>query len=160
MEQGGGTPRAIPLIIGIVLLAGPALAGCITPEQAATLAENAVGCTEARGAQNDPGRFQYGGAVTCKTGTESYDWANPSPVAYVQWGSGIAKGELEIRILDGIGREVYTGSNDGTSASGQQEQTDYGFPGADPAGSWTIELTFRNVTGSLGLQVFSETPPV
>lgn len=158
METGRG---GCALVLATVLVASAALAGCTGAgpgggTQVAQAAADRAGCTDASGAQSEPGSFQYGGAVSCKTETETFDWQNPSPRAQIQYGSTLTEGRLSIEVQDAAGRTVYEGtatSND-TDVEGRQEPTDPGVP-ADPAGAlpWTVELTFENVTGTLGIQV-------
>lgn len=158
MEEGGRTPRVQDiLLLAALVISSVGLAGCVDSEQTARLAASAADCTDASGAQNRPGQFQYGGAASCKSGTETFDWENPSPYAEIQYGSGLVAGEISIRILDAQDREVYSGSvAAGGEAEGRQERSEFGVPTAQPvAGTWTIELTFENVTGTLGLQVTS-----
>lgn len=141
------------LVLAVVLVAASAgLAGCASSQQAAQLAASSSGCMDASGAQNRAGQFQYGGAVACKTGTETFDWENPSPYAEIQYGSGITQGEISIEIQDAAGRPVYQGSAT-AGGEGSQATSAMGVPSQPASGTWTIWLRFDNVTGSLGIQV-------
>lgn len=146
-------------ILVVALVAPMAFAGCAEmAEQAAGAAIDAAGCVDASAAQATDSGFQYGGAVACKTAQESYDWANPSPFADVQWGGTVASGSVGVRVLDSAGREVYAYDIDAASAEGAQARTAPGFPGFPGVAAWTIELEFREFTGAMGLQLFSAGP--
>lgn len=156
MEDGGDRcPRFGLLAAVLLVLASAGLAGCAeSGQQAAQAAAQVAGCQDHSGAQNEAGYFQYGGAVACKDGTETFDWTNRQPQADVQFGSGVIEGELTIEIRDAMDRTVFQETVSGDS-EGKQTTTDSGFPSAPILGDWTIEITFDNVTGSLGVQVFS-----
>lgn len=155
MEAYGSLWARSLLSAALVLVAATGLSGCVGTEQGARIAASATGCSDTSGVQNREGHFQYGGVVSCKTGEGSHDWENPSVSARVQYGSTIAEGEIEITIRDAADRVVYQGTaSPGTE--GRQESSDLGIPGGTPAGTWTIELRFENVTGTLGLQIFAE----
>lgn len=152
MEEGD-RGRSTVLVSALLIVSAMGLAGCVDSQTVAEAAAEAADCQDASGVQNDPGRFEYGGAVSCKTGTESFNWENPSPYADVQFGSGVAAGELSIEITDAADRTVYQNSA-AAGGEGRQERTEMGVP-SGPWGSWTIEITFENVTGALGVQVYA-----
>lgn len=134
-------------------------AGCITPEQMMGAAIDAAGCLDVSAAQSRSAQFQYGGAVACKTADETHSWENPAPYASVQWGGTVLEGELTVRILDAADREVDSFTlGPETAASAAQGRSEPGFP-SYPTAPWTVELTFTNFTGTMGLQVFAAMPP-
>lgn len=136
-------------------VAALAFAGCAGFEEAASAAIDAAGCADFSAAQATTDVFQYSGAAACKSGTESYEWPNPSPVANLQWGGAAATGSIEVRILDAAGREVGHFGIDGTTAESWEGRTDFGMPApVSPPMTWTIEITFDEFTGTMGLQVF------
>ena len=147
-------------VLALALVAPMAFAGCAElAQQAADAAVDAAGCVDASGAQATDTGFQYGGAVSCKTASESYDWSNPSPYADVQWGGSVVSGSIGVRVLDSAGREVYTYDIDAASAEGAQARSAPGFPSVPGVVAWTIELEFRDFTGAMGLQLFAATSP-
>lgn len=106
------------------------------------------------GVDNRESQFHYGGAAVCKNEKKSYDWSNPMPRASVDWAGATSSGSVDVQIRDSIDQVVYEFSSEGTSASGESATTDHGVPGPSPF-AWTIELEFRNFTGSVGLDVGS-----
>lgn len=144
----------------LLTVASAGLAGCIGADQVATSAANASNAfagqecpSDTSGVQNEAGSFSYGGVVACKSGTETYDWENTASQARVQFGSNIAEGTIEITLTDAADRTVYEGTAE-PGNQGRQSTSDTGLP-SSPAGSWTVELKFKNVTGNLGLEITS-----
>lgn len=146
--------RKATLAAVLLVLASMGLAGCTNSQQVAQIAANQAGCMDASGVDNSPGSFDYGGAVSCKTGTETFDWENPAMQAQVQYGSGIAQGEIVVTVADAADRVVYEGERS-SGGQGGQEDSERGVPANPVSGTWTIELEFRNVTGTLGLEITS-----
>lgn len=115
-----------------------------------------IGCADFSGVDKQTGRFAYGGAVSCKTGTEAHDWANPSTKASVDWGGAASFGSMELRVLDGLGREVYAERFDAKSAQGSRGDTSWGAPTVPPLSApWRVEVDFQNFTGAMGLELRS-----
>lgn len=146
--------RKATVVAVLLVLASMGLAGCTSSQQVAQIAANEAGCADASGVDNNPGSFNYGGATSCKTGTETFAWENPAPRAQIQHGSAIQQGEIEVTLTDGADRTVYQGTS-GPGAEGRQENSEWGVPANPASGSWTVELEFRNVTGTLGLEITS-----
>lgn len=117
---------------------------------------NNIPCVEsdATGVDNTMGAFSYGGAVSCKTETESYDWANPMPRAAVSWGGAVAKGKVTVAVMDSLDRKVYGFTVDGTGAEGANGSTEIGLPGP-MIETWSVEVVFENFTGTVGLDLAS-----
>ncbi len=139
----------------VVLVVGSvALSGCISEDSKDLIKKlaNTIECSDATGVDNQAGSFEYGGAASCKTETERYDWQNPAPRAAVEWGGAVALGYLNVTIYDGLDRVVHEFSLDGSGASGASGNTELGVPGA-VGWSWSIELEFANFTGTMGLSV-------
>lgn len=133
-----------------VLLLTVAFSGCIGSNGELQRLAEAVECMDASGVDNQVASFAYGGAVACKDEVETYGWENPGPRASVEWGGAVGNGTLDVTIMDGLDRVVYEATIDG-GAGGQSGTTDMGVPG--PSGQWTVELTFSNFTGTMGLSI-------
>jgi hypothetical protein len=146
-----GAPRALTLAL---VVASAGLVGCVGAEQAAPAAAEAAECSDASGASSQPGSFSYGGAVSCKTDEESHSWDNQASQAQVKHGSSITQGEIHVTVEDAANRTVYEATVD-EEGQGRQTTTDRGLPSASGVGEWTVALEFRNVTGTLGLELTS-----
>lgn len=147
--------RGAGVAIVVVMIAGSlALSGCIGEESKDLIKRLAdtIECSDATGVDNQPGSFAYGGAASCKTATERFDWENPAPRAGVDWGGAVASGHLNVTIYDSLDRVVHEFSLDGSGGSGASGDTDWGVPGP-MEWTWTIEVEFADFTGTMGLSV-------
>jgi hypothetical protein len=145
------------VLLAVVSLLSVALAGCmgesgfsfqIDPER--------IRCTDTSAVDNQPGSFQYGGAASCKTKQETYQWSNTMPRAQISWVGTATKGSVSVEVFDGLDNLVHSFEVDAMGAQGASGQTDYGFPGPGPAPfMWRIEVEFHDFTGTMGLELSS-----
>ncbi len=128
------------------------ISGCA--EQVGRAAFDASGCSDVSGVESEPGRFAYGGVVSCKTADESHEWVNPNPVARVAWGGSVTAGSVTVRILDGLDRPVHETTFSAGETGGGSGRTEPGFPTLVPGThDWTVVVRFTEFTGVMGLEL-------
>ncbi len=147
MAQPG---RSWFLLLASLLLALPALAGCVdNPVNSGS--EQSVEPYDASSKSNQPSSFSYSGAMALQSKAEDVAWTNPAPRAQVSWSGAVAEGSFTLTITDQSGdRVVYERVVDGSGAGTFQETSDLGVPG-----EWTLTFAFEGFTGTMDLSVGS-----
>ena len=97
---------------------------------------------------NEVGTFAWQVTALDKVSqTLTYSWTNNGTVANVNKSSSLSSGSATLRVTDGAGTEVHSGS---LSQNGTSQTS------AGTAGTWTVTVVMDGATGALNFRL--ETP--
>jgi hypothetical protein len=132
-------------VLGMLVLA-VGLAGCTSYDGAGAYGGYGGpggaygGAAGGQSVSNQPGAFTYSAGGT-PSGTQSFDWQNPSPRAHVSFSGGGA-GSASVHIKDAAGNTVFKQTFSGAGGASDSVLTAPGIPG-----EWTIRVSLAGAGG-------------